>query len=170
MPCCNRTLTWRRLIRRSELHRNGMTDPISGSRHTYYSVRAPPPSPGKFLEMEIFSSSLSLSQLQLPSSVKLLSLRATPPRNTSTIVSIGKLSQSQSHLRTISNFETGNRIGFGITIRPRHEQCIWNKSMVVLGLVRASKREDGLPNKIGAGIVIGSGLTVILAVDRKSVV
>ncbi|XP_078178350.1 protein CLT2, chloroplastic-like isoform X2 [Carex rostrata] len=115
--------------------------------------------------MELFSSSLSLSQLLLPSRVKLLSLRATPPKNTSTIVSIGK--QSQSHLRMISNFETGNRIGFGITIRPRPEQCIWNKSMVVLGLVRASKREDGLPNKIGAGIVIGSSLTVILAVMNR---
>ncbi|KAF3334132.1 crt 3-like protein [Carex littledalei] len=117
------------------------------------------------LSMVVFSSSLSLSQLELPSRVKLLSLRATPLRNTSTIVSIGK--QSQSHLRPISNFETGNRIGFGITIRPRPEQCIWNKSMVVSGLVRASKREDGLPNKFGGGIVIGSGLTVILAVMNR---
>lgn len=39
--------------------------------------------------------------------------------------------------------------------------------MVVSGLVRASKREDGLPNKFGGGIVIGSGLTVILAVMNR---
>lgn len=110
-------------------------------------------------------SARSFSPVHSPSRAKLLSFRATPPRNGRTIPSIGK----QSRLRPISSFWTGNlyRTGLGSRIRPGPKWCNWNKSTVVSGLVRASDREDGLPDSFGGGIVIGSGLTVILAVMNR---
>jgi CRT-like, chloroquine-resistance transporter-like len=113
--------------------------------------------------MELFSS-LSLPQVQSPTRAKLLCLRAAPSRDRSTFLSIAKL----SHLKPISSFETGNRIGHGIWIRPGPHWCKWNKSAEVSGLVRASNREDGPPDSnFGGGIVVGSGLTVILAVMNR---
>ncbi|KAJ3703407.1 hypothetical protein LUZ61_007112 [Rhynchospora tenuis] len=107
--------------------------------------------------MELFSTSLSFCRVGSPPKPKLFHLRAIPRRNTSIVPSSVKL----SHLRptSISSVARRNGIGLGIRIRPGREWCN--------GFVRASKREDGLPESFGGGIVIGSSLTVILAVMNR---
>ncbi|KAJ4795783.1 CRT (chloroquine-resistance transporter)-like transporter 2 [Rhynchospora pubera] len=91
--------------------------------------------------MELFSTSLSFCRVQSPPNPKLFHLRAISARV--------------------------NGIGLGIRTLPGREWCDGSKSMAVSGLARASKREDGLPESLGGGILVGSSLTVMLAVMNR---
>ncbi|KAJ4819607.1 CRT (chloroquine-resistance transporter)-like transporter 2 [Rhynchospora pubera] len=113
--------------------------------------------------MELFSTSLSFCRVQSPPNPKLFHLRAISARNTSIVTSSVKL----SHLRPTSNVARVNGIGLGIRTLPGREWCDGSKSMAVSGLARASKREDGLPESLGGGILVGSSLTVMLAVMNR---